>query len=294
MVSLPEDRIRIPHGITNTVYEIAGQATICKVAGPTTQGVYCSLSREAAACRFLCDHLPGITPHVLLADLPKMLLLSFVAGLPLATIRSRLTSQQRKDLILRLGDMLGRIHCVTDVPLELHWPFRGDNWPERAMASMAAVSATVEQAQLEMRNLMYLCRRHQEARLYCLEGTDEGLVHGDFGGANILICPDDLSIAGVVDWEWASLADPDLDLARLHWLGAVGRSAHIWANLDEQVAFYRGYKQHRCPTGDVVGKFRWYGLWFATSYLAFRLHRGMLIECRPLVQYIQNELNKDR
>jgi aminoglycoside phosphotransferase (APT) family kinase protein len=293
MICLPQGAIRINHGMMNAVYEMPGQAAICKIAGPPTPGLYRSLEREAAACRFLWDQLPSTVPRVLDDQLPGMLLLSFLRGVPPSTFRARLAPQQRNELSYLLGDLLGQIHCINldKIPATLLWYCPGDTWSEQALAAFDTVATVVECMQPHLKELMAQCRKVLVDTRAWLEDVDDGFVHGDFGGANILVNPDDGSLAGVIDWEWAARADPDLDLARLHWLGDVGRSAHLWTTLEEEQAFYQGYRKHRHPRS-IGKKIRWYGLWFATSYLAARLQHNLVTECGPLERFIQDVLNR--
>ncbi|MCU1455153.1 MAG: fadE36 [Acidimicrobiales bacterium] len=54
-----------------------------------------------------------------------------------------------------------------------------------------------------------------------------GLIHGDFHLANVLVRPDPLALAAVVDWELTTIADPLLDLGHLlaTWPGSSPESA---------------------------------------------------------------------
>lgn len=51
-----------------------------------------------------------------------------------------------------------------------------------------------------------------------LHGLDERLVHGDFGPNNILFDPVTFDVAAVLDWEWARVGDPIVDLAWCEWI----------------------------------------------------------------------------
>ncbi|MBN6057130.1 phosphotransferase, partial [Nonomuraea sp. RK-328] len=48
------------------------------------------------------------------------------------------------------------------------------------------------------------------------ESAPTGFVHGDLGGANVLVARDpEAAVAGVLDWEAAGPGDPAVDLAAL-------------------------------------------------------------------------------
>jgi aminoglycoside 2''-phosphotransferase len=71
------------------------------------------------------------------------------------------------------------------------------------------------------------------------------LVHGDFGGSNILIDPETAQLTGVIDFSSAQLDDPAVDLAAASTAGddLLDRMADTYplaATAADRIAFYRG------------------------------------------------------
>lgn len=287
MSDFSDEFMRIQHGMMNKVYRSPDNLCIYKVAAEPIPGVYASLSRESAAYEFLAALYPELVPRIFKADLPHSLLVSLVKGEPLSELTFS-SQKQRDDLIFSLGRTLGKIHSIeiSQAPQSLDFPFPGRNWGEQVLCSFVHISEIIKHIRPSLAILMDQCQRKLETNLACLQDVEKSLVHGDFGGANILIDQTTFEVTGVVDWEWATIADPDLDLVRSHWLDAVGRSARLWTNLHEQEVFYQGYRHYRLLLSNKL-KFYWYGLWFATSYLISRLYKKLYKECDKLVAYLK-------
>jgi aminoglycoside phosphotransferase len=94
------------------------------------------------------------------------------------------------------------------------------------------------------------------------------LVHGDFGGANVLVEP-----TGVLDWEWAHLGDPEYDLARHVWLREVGRDHRLYAGRKGLAAFFDGYG-HTPDRAQLDLKIKIYGIVLALGHAVADVHRG--------------------
>lgn len=62
-------------------------------------------------------------------------------------------------------------------------------------------------------------------------------VHGDFGPNNILFTPDATSATAVLDWEWARIDDPIVDLAWCEWIARMYHAEH----LDAFEGFFTAY-----------------------------------------------------
>lgn len=88
------------------------------------------------------------------------------------------------------------------------------------------------------------------------------LVHGDFGPNNVLFEPATLTVAAVVDWEWAHPGQPVEDLAWCEWTVRTHHPEHVEA-LDEFFAAYG----HRPAWRD--------------------RHDAMLAQCRALLDLCQ-------
>lgn len=290
---LPENLVRIPYGVVNEVYTNSEHSAVWKVAGPPTPGSYRSLAREAAACRLLAPALPGIVPQVLDEQLPHLLVLSFLAGQPLSVAGIPPSLPQRHTVLDRLGTILAIINSISadNLPDVLRWPFQGNSWSQKALAAFVAVSRQVSTSSPELAPLMHQCRGLLEHSLSWLDHSHQGFIHGDFSGSNILLDPCTWVVTGVIDWEWATIADADYDLMRLHWRVVAGRGPHLWSTPAELTTFNQGYQRHRQLPIEAE-KLRWYGLFFATSYLALRLQRNMLAESNDLVNFIRHQVSR--
>lgn len=63
------------------------------------------------------------------------------------------------------------------------------------------------------------------------------LVHGDFGPNNVLLRPDRIAVAAVVDWEWAHFGEKLEDLAWCEWIVRI----HHPECVDALPHLYHGY-----------------------------------------------------
>jgi aminoglycoside 2''-phosphotransferase len=70
------------------------------------------------------------------------------------------------------------------------------------------------------------------------------LVHGDFGGANILSDPARLEITGVIDWSFAGVGDPTSDIASLSCCGEdfLARGFGVYPEMAEMLPRARLYR----------------------------------------------------
>ena len=68
-------------------------------------------------------------------------------------------------------------------------------------------------------------------------------LHGDFTGVNVLVAANGVEPAatGLVDWEWSSVGDPRLDLAKVLACAAGGTPNRIYRDGAGRGAFWSGY-----------------------------------------------------
>jgi aminoglycoside phosphotransferase len=88
------------------------------------------------------------------------------------------------------------------------------------------------------------------------------LVHGDFGPNNVLLAADASTVTAVLDWEWAHVGDPIIDLAWCEWIVRM----HHPELVDDVGHFFAGYG----------GRPSWQ-----------RRHEAMVAQCRRLVDFWQ-------
>ncbi len=139
--------------------------------------------------------LPGVRADVLMADLDE-------AGLN--TLGSRLG-----EVLATLGGMamltpgpfidgqlsVGRFEGADGLEGWVEHHAVALAWPARDLAALAAVAKMAQELLDEVRRVT--------------------LVHSDFNSKNVLVDPDTLRVAGIVDWEFAHAGNPYADLGNL-------------------------------------------------------------------------------
>jgi aminoglycoside phosphotransferase (APT) family kinase protein len=116
-------------------------------------------------------------------------------------------------------DTLAAIHDVDWRPLDL--PYRPGQYLQRQVRRWSGQLAHTPTAP----RLVGLDRVTQWILAHCPEAAEETIVHGDYGLHNMIIEPPPRTrIAGVLDWEMATIGDPLADLA--WFLSGWGRLDH--------------------------------------------------------------------
>ena len=128
------------------------------------------------------------------------------------------------------GALLGRIHCIADLPTDLPAQMPAGNWYAdnigahlQELVAAGALTASVA------------ARLHRAASANRPERLDRGLVHGDFCADNIVV--DGSGGLFVVDNESLQLAALDYDLARCWARWPMSQS--------QRIAFAEGYRGFR-------------------------------------------------
>jgi aminoglycoside phosphotransferase (APT) family kinase protein len=199
--------------------------------------------------------------------------LSRQPGVPLHRALAGQSSRYRRLIISNAGLTLNEVHAhIPPSGSELDLPYAGEGWWERihtGLESMGRVIVADNRALTDV-VLTVLGRTVNLAR--SLDEPAHSLVHGDFGGANILVSPGG-SISGVLDWEWAVRGDPNLDVARALWLPHVGRSSRLWETASERKLFL---DSHSAGDRRRISTEAWfiYSVWFTFSFLTFCIATG--------------------
>jgi aminoglycoside phosphotransferase (APT) family kinase protein len=137
-----------------------------------------------------------------------------------------LTAAQTRQLGFTLIDTLAELHAVDPAAAGLADLGRGSGYVERQVSGW---SDRYRQAKTwnvpSYERVMAWLAAHQPA--------DVGIcvIHNDFRLDNVVLAPDDpLRVAGVLDWELATLGDPLMDL---------GSALAYWVQADDDWAFRR-------------------------------------------------------
>lgn len=289
-----EQHARLPHGVMNQAVLIRDGQCVRKTQGPSTRGAHNSLLREAAALRYLATAFPRYTPQ-LIAEEETEIVMTRMPGDPFPVVASRMSTRARRRAAREIGEALAQFHGLSGVGdiSGLEWPSRAQGWRAKLFESFEQLARTAVSCEPALAELVARSSTALERMSEVLDEQSPRLVHGDYGGSNLHV--DDCgALRAVLDWEWAVAADPDLDLARLAWLPAVGRSHRLWTSTSEERAFFAGYHGVRPQREETEAKAIPYGLWFAMSYLAVRLSLGRRDEARILVEFLSRQAQPGR
>lgn len=206
---------RVEGGLTNTVYRVTtadGTAYALRVsaAGRST------FAREHRLLRRLSGTLP--VPEVLLADASgayPYMVYRWIEGITLNACRRRTTPAALLPLAEPLGRLLARVAGSRPIAdLRDHGEEETDGEPSeplRIAAQLAGADERLRAGLARQRLGGPLADRLRKRlltsgpRLEALEGN--GLVHGDFGGRNVLVQAagdGGWAVSGVLDWESAA------------------------------------------------------------------------------------------
>ena len=219
------DVTRVRGGLVNTVYRVAtsrdGDFTLRVFAGGRP-----AFERERRLLAGLPPLLP--TPRVVLADasgarcpLPY-LVYRWIDGVTLTDFRQHAPPEALHSLAEPLGRTLARIGAVRPARDLPHWRPRRRSAAARAGLGLARTEERLRRGLARDRlgdALADAVRTLLEARAPRLEALEaDALVHGDFGGRNVLvrpIAPDRWEVSGVIDWESASVGTSLWDVGGL-------------------------------------------------------------------------------
>jgi aminoglycoside phosphotransferase (APT) family kinase protein len=256
--------MRAIHGVTNRVTLDLVDRTVRKEFSPLNVGVlWRSAQREFAALTIVAPL--GLAPPVLAFD-GHELRQSMHAGQSYPEAYRGLDLAGRRGLARNAGFLLRRIHQVgwdgsppwSDLALA---GARPQGWRQVIAQIIGDLARLTSDRMPHLGSVPVTVEQSAERCAAGLPDEVFGLVHGDFGGANVLVGPGGDAVA--VDWEWAHLGDPVYDLVRHDWLDAVGRHHHLY---DESTAtaFADGYG---APIHADADRFHAYGTVLALGHL---------------------------
>lgn len=273
------------HGVMNEVRLCRDRGLVIKSWRRATGGSN-SKAREVAALLWCAHQGYGRVPRVIAVE-GQTAVLELMNGVAYPEALATSGKAEGLSLASLAGEELRIIHSLPPpVDVEtLAWPEAGEAWWDGVMshAEKLARKLSFNSEMLDvvvgvLRNLNEVSQKAPSPKMV--------LCHRDFGGANVLVDGDHVS--GVLDWEWACIADRRLDIERLEWLPQVGRSAHLWRTKAERLAFYSGYGN---MPEDAVQLRQAYGAVIALEYLAVRVTLGWKSQCGALVRYLKRYAN---
>jgi aminoglycoside 2''-phosphotransferase len=205
--------------------------------------------REVQLLTRLQGHLPLSIPNPLYTGLGGAALgqifmgYRLIPGRPLyrAVLDGITDASTLKGFACQLADFLSALHRLTPAMLGLGLP------PQDMSTQM---SSFFDEVSRQLFPLMRLDARrsltaHFEQYFNApdLQSYQPAIIHGDFGGSNILFEAD--GISGIIDFGFAAFSDPAVDLAALSTFGErffdlICQSYPVDASMLERVKFYRG------------------------------------------------------
>lgn len=283
---------RIHHGATNCVHRT--ETGIMKQYRPGLPGTHNSARREVAAVTAARTVLGRRVPRVLAISAAESVLFESLAGVPLSTVK--VSTQEGTTLAWHLGDLLGAVHDLRRTNMEPGTAAALDgvrtvqpNWTATflGLVDSAAGALLAGPVTPEVRRLTHWVCDELHAQASALPIQADHLLHGDFGGANILVGEQTLQPTGLIDWEWALWGDPELDLTKLLWTHETGRRSFVWHTEAQQEAFFAGYGQRRALSTAFPVRYRLYSLWLALSYLNVAVQRNASAQQETMLHFLR-------
>lgn len=246
---IPVERVRQITAGQNNVVLVVNEAWIFRF--PRTLEGARALAREAAVLPAMRGHLPVETPHPQVVHFPRGREFEWFMGYPMIpgrpltrSLGMRLSAASLKTIAGQLADVLDSVHSHPITPI-----LRATLDVEDPVSYWSDLFVRIE------RHLFPLMRpdARDGVALHFAHYLDwagrrdisSSLVHGDFGGVNILLAKDRASVRAVIDWSSVAIGDPASDYAAastIHprMLEFMQSSHSAMASLLDRVAFYRG------------------------------------------------------
>jgi aminoglycoside phosphotransferase (APT) family kinase protein len=146
-----------------------------------------------------------------------------------------LAAQEAAETSRSLIETLGRLHAIGPDDIQLSNFGSPDGFLARRIASWLRQWTSVDHRHFPQ--VEAIGRTLQDSVPVQLEAT---LVHGDYRLGNVILDPDDASVAAVLDWEMSTIGDPLTDLAHLlvYWCPTRGRVTHPAQLISRQDGFF--------------------------------------------------------
>lgn len=248
----PLEIARVEGGLVNTTYRIRPAGREAAYALRIYAGGRAAFEKERRLIPALKTELP--VPTLLFADAGgalcgyPYLVYGWIEGVTLNRCRGQMPHASLLSLAKPLGALLATVACISK-----------DTLDERARALLSSLSVESllainderlrqgrarERLGARLADELRRCLEARAAHLTALDGFTH-LVHGDFGGRNILVAPerdgDRWRISGLIDWEAASSGSALWDV------GSLFRYSRRYSE-NFCKGFESGYAQEACGT----------------------------------------------
>lgn len=205
---------RITQGQNNDVL-VVNNAWIFRF--PRTSAAAQSLIREATVLNHLHGHLPITIPNPefyspAASRSGEFMAYRLIPGRPLTRSQvARLSIDRLKIIADQLGGILGSLHSYA-IPQEWRNTLQVDPvhvWSDifaRIQHHLFPLMPTEARNQVERNFIQFLAGARSQTFPHVL-------IHGDFGGSNILLAKDSPTVHAVIDWGSVAIDDPAIDYA---------------------------------------------------------------------------------
>ncbi len=236
-------------GFANTNYKVS----LSNIEAPVVVRVYVrdpsAAYREASILQLVKDHVP--VPEVLYVS-PEArephtyVILRWVGGVPLDQLLADGALLDAKRAVRATGSVLAKLQMFRFAnsgffgrTLEIRTPFSAE--PRAVVGVLEQFlfrDLGEERVGVALTQRLWRFVTEHEESLRVVE-DDSMLVHGDFGGPNVLIqtTPDPVEVAALIDWEYAHSGTPLVDLGSM-----LRRPGHERAPWFEEELIH-GYRQ---------------------------------------------------
>ncbi|MBZ5708645.1 phosphotransferase family protein [Nannocystis pusilla] len=179
------------------------------------------MAREFRVVAALGPTRVPVAPAVLLCDDTSVLgvpfaVTQFVAGrvIQSAEDAATLSPDEQRQCGHQLVDRLCELHAVDPSAVGLDTFGRAEGYLERQIRRWMD-----QWERVHTRDIAEPVELGGRLRLALPARSDRSIVHGDYRLDNVILAPDRVEIAAIVDWEMCTLGDPlaDLGLALVYW-----------------------------------------------------------------------------
>jgi aminoglycoside phosphotransferase (APT) family kinase protein len=186
--------------LTPSAHDMAREYRVVAALGPTRVPV--------APAVLLCEDVSVIgVPFAVTAFVPGRVIQS-------AEDAARLGPDEQRRCGEELVDRLCQLHAVDPAGVGLDNFGRAEGYLERQIRRWMD-----QWERVHTRELAEPVELAGRLRLALPARSDRSIVHGDYRLDNVILAPDRIEIAAIVDWEMCTLGDPlaDLGLALVYW-----------------------------------------------------------------------------
>lgn len=260
---------RFELGMINDVFAIDDNFVLkVNSADPTLP----KLSKEAAIYKALPEHNIPAPKVYEVQEQPGLrgypyLLMERCKGNSLRETWSKLDVAQQKDLLQRLGQLLGAVHNLRQDQVSIGGEVATERFlmKENIKTRIAKIAAELRASEvLDEEMIAKIEDFYVNNPAFDIEITPS-LLHGNFVFGNVMVSED--RIEGIIDWEWASFGHSEEELANVLYRGP-GPSS-LMGEMSEELteAFKKGYANSHPLDADFHKRYLAYALLYFLKVL---------------------------